>query len=129
MPDENDRRFTIENFLKRYDLAVRHLCRCRPCRTNDIIAYMKLHKTYSAVVEELCSVTQDSEVRSALHAAACLKAETLETKQNHEEAGYLYQRVGLYSEAISSFQLCGMWTNCVALAATIQMRYFCALKT
>lgn len=122
MVDENYRRFTIDNYLKRYDSAVRHLCRCRPVRTEETISYMKLHRTYVAVVDELCS-TSTLEVEQCLHTAACLQADTLIARENYEEAGYLYQRVGLYDRALESFQQSGDWSSCLSLASLIQMRY------
>lgn len=128
MADENDRRFTIDNSLKRYDSAIRHLCRCRPPRTEQIISYMKLHRTYVSVVDELCTASaDDDEIKKALQAAACLQAETLAARENYEEAGYLYQRVGLYELALDSFQQCGMWSNCLSLASLVQMRYLAIL--
>ena len=124
MTDENERRFTIDNSLKRYDSAVRHLCHCRPARTEQIISYMKLHRTYVSVVDELCTMpTDDSDIKKALQAAASLQAEYLAAKDNYEEAGYLYQRVGLYDLALDSFLQCGMWSNCLSLASLVQQRY------
>lgn len=122
MADENNRRFTIDNFLKRYDSAVRHLCRCQPIKNEEIINYMKLHRTYATVVDELCSTNPIEDVKETLHAAACLQAEALAARENHEEVGYLYQRVGMYDQAIDSFVQCGLWTACLSLATSIQMR-------
>lgn len=127
MVDENARRFTIDNYLKRYDSAVRHLCRCRPVRTEEIIGYMKLHRTYISVVDELCSAPT-VEVRQCLNTAAGLQADTLTARENYEEAGYLYQRVGLYDRALESFHQSGDWSNCLSLASLIQMRYLMLLK-
>lgn len=120
MADEEERRFTIDNSLKRYESAVRHLCRCRPVRTDQIVNYMKLHRVYAAVVEELVTCPDDGTV--ALQTAACLLADTMMSRENHEEAGYLYQRVGLYQQALDSFKLCGLWSNCLALASRLEMR-------
>lgn len=122
MVEENDRRFTIDNSLKRYDSAVCHLCRCRPVKTEQIIAYMKLHRTYVSVVDELCTASPMDEVKAALQAAACLQAEILASRDNHEEAGYLYQRVGAYNLALHSFEQCGMWANCLSLGTQLQLR-------
>jgi hypothetical protein len=63
-----------------------------------------------------------SEVKEALQVAACLQAEILISRDNHEEAGYLYQRVGLYNLAVDSFKQCGKWENCLSIASFIQMR-------
>lgn len=123
MVDENDRRFTIDNYLKRYDSAVRHLCRCRPVRTEEITSYMKLHRTYMSVVDELCSSPNQEDVQQCLNTAAILQADTLTARENYEEAGYLYQRVGLYDRAIESFQQSGDWSNCLSLASLVQMMY------
>lgn len=122
MADDNERRFTIDNSLKCYDSAIRHLCRCRPVRTEQIIAYMKLHRTYVSVVDELCTVLPKDEVKTALQAAACLQAEILASRDNHEEAGYLYQRVEAYDLALHSFEQCGMWANCLSLASKLQLK-------
>ncbi|KAK4012972.1 hypothetical protein OUZ56_025220 [Daphnia magna] len=121
MADDNERRFTIDNSLKCYDSAIRHLCRCRPVRTEQIIAYMKLHRTYVSVVDELCTVLPKDVVKTALQAAACLQAEILASRDNHEEAGYLYQRVEAYDLALHSFEQCGMWANCLSLASKLQL--------
>ena len=124
MTDEHERRFTIDNSLKRYYSAVRNLCRCRPVRTEQIVGYMKLHRIYAPVVDEIsCNVPVIDEAKKVLQTAACLQADTLTARENHEEAGYLYQRVELYKEALGSFQLCGLWNNCLALAALLQLRY------
>ena len=120
LADEQERRFTIDNSLKRYDSAIRNLCRCRPIRTEQVLGYMKLHRVYAAVVDELAATPGD--VKEPLQAAARLLAETMSSRDNHEEAGYLYQRVELYQEALNSFKLCGLWNNCLALASTLPMR-------
>ena len=122
MADENERRFTIDNSLKRYDSAVRHLCHCRPFRTEQVTSYMKLHRVFVSVIDELCTVSPVSEVKEALQAAACLQAEILISRDNHEEAGYLYQRVGLFNLAVDVFKQCGMWENCLSIASSVQMR-------
>ena len=122
MTDENERCFTIDNSLKRYDSAVRHLCRCRPIRTDQITSYMKLHRVYVSVIEELCTVSPVSEVKETLQAAAYLQAEILVSRENHEEAGYLYHRVGLYNLAVDSFKQCGLWKNCLSIASFVHMR-------
>jgi len=125
MADEHERRFTIDNSLKRYDSAVRNLCRCRPFRTEQVVGFMKLHRIFSPVVDELsCNVPLLEDSKEALQTAARFQAETLSARENHEEAGYLYQRVQLYNEALSSFQQCGLWSNCLALASVLQLRYF-----
>lgn len=123
MADEHERRFTIDNSLKHYNSAVRNLCRCRPFRTEQVISYMKLHRIYSPVVDELsCNVPFLEESNVALQTAARFQAETLTARENHEEAGYLYQRAQLYSEALGSFQQCGLWSSCLALATLLQLR-------
>lgn len=122
MTDENERRFTIDNSIKRYDSAVRHLCRCRPVRTEQILSFAKLQRVYTPVVEEL-SVASDGEGKEALQSAAVLLAESLTARENHEEAGYLFQRVGLYQRALDSFKLCGLWNNCLAMASVLKMRF------
>ncbi len=55
MEDVHLRRFSIDSSLKRHDAAVVHLCRCRPVRTAEIVAFMKLHKSYAPVVDHFCS--------------------------------------------------------------------------
>ena len=125
MSDEHYRRFTIENGLKHYESALRHLCRCRPVRAQDIIVYMNLQRIYSAVLEEFClpetahEWSEDEGISRVVQAAADSQAELLTSRGNHEEAGYLYQRVGLYDRAMSSFQQCASWTNCLTMASLI----------
>ena len=122
MEDLALRRFTIDNSLKRYDSAVRHLCRCRPVKTQQIISYMKLHRIYTAVIEEFCAVPIVEETQEVLRTAACLQAETLTARENNEEAGYLYQRVELYDKALASFKKCGLWKHCLSLASRLNFR-------
>lgn len=118
--DVHFRRFSIDNSLKRYDSAVRHLCHCRPVRTKEIVSYMKLHRIYTPVIDEFCLIPTE-DVKDALETAACWQADTLTARNSHEEAGYIYQRVGLYQKALSSFQECGLWRNCVSLSSLISM--------
>lgn len=122
MADEYECKFTIDNFLKRHDSATRHLCRCRPVRTEEIISYMKLHRTFVSVVDELCVISPLDEVRECLHAAACFQADILTAKDNYQEAGYLYQRVELYGLALNAFQQSADWITCLSLASLIGMR-------
>ena len=113
-------RFSIDNSLKHYDSAVRNLCRSQPVRTKEIVSYMKLHRIYTPVIDEFC-LRSTEDVREALEAAACWQADTLTARSNYEEAGYVYQRVRLYEKALSSFQLCGLWRNCISLSSLISM--------
>jgi len=121
MEDEYFRRFTIDNSLKRYDSALRHLCLCRPVKTEQIIRYMKLHRIYTPAIDELCSTPMVDETREALQTAATLQAETLTSRENYEEAGYLYQRVELNDKALDCFKKCGQWKQCLSLASTLQL--------
>ena len=120
MTDPHMRRFTIDNSLKRYESAARHLCRCQPIRTSEIVSYMKLHRTYAAVIDELC-LAHSSETEQVLQTAAALQADSLIARSNFEEAGYVYQRAGLYEKALSAFQQCGAWNNCLSLATVLNM--------
>jgi len=120
MEDEYFRRFTIDNSLKRYAPALRHLCLCRPVKTEQIIRYMKLHRIFTPAIDELCSTPILEEAKQALQMAATLQAETLKSRDSCEEAGYLYQRVELYDEALTCFQKCGLSQQCLALASILQ---------
>ena len=123
MEDEYFRRFTIDNSLKRYAPALRHLCLCRPVKTEQIIRYMKLHRIFTPAIDELCSTPILEEAKQALQMAATLQAETLKSRDSCEEAGYLYQRVELYDEALTCFQKCGLSQQCLALASILQFRW------
>lgn len=124
MEDEFYRRFTIDNSLKRYSSALRHLCLCRPVKTEQIIRYMKLHRIFTPAIDELCSSTPIlEETKEALQTAATLQAETLKSRDSYEEAGYLYQRVELFDQALTCFQKCGLSQQCLALASILQFRY------
>lgn len=117
MPDENFRRFTIDNSLKKYESAIRNLCRCQPVRTEEIVNFMKLHRIYLPVIDELSG----GEEKEALQEAARLQAATLASRDCHEEAGYLFQRVGLLGEALSSFVLSASWNSCLSVASQLKM--------
>ena len=123
VPNFSRIRFTIDKGLKRYESALRHLCRCQPVRAQDIIAYMNLHRRYIAALEEFCQPgaaqdwSEDEGVSQVVQAAAGSQADLLTWRGKHEEAGYLYQRVGLYDRAMSSFRQCASWTNCLSMAS------------
>jgi len=123
MEDEYFRRFTIDNSLKRYSSALQHLCHSRPFKTEQIIRYMKLHRIFAPVIDELCSISPIlEETREALQTAATLQAETFKSRDSYEEAGYLYQRVELYAQALACFEKCGLSEQCLALASVLQYR-------
>ncbi|XP_065575394.1 elongator complex protein 1-like isoform X1 [Artemia franciscana] len=96
--DENDRRYTIDIFLCRYDRAVQALAKCGPSRFEQLKELVMKHNLY---LEALICFEDKIEEKKVI---SCMFADHLLGSRKVYEAGSFYYRGEAFQEALNCFR-------------------------
>ena len=111
------RQYLIDNYLKKYELALNHLIEIEKQETSvsdEIIEFVQTHDLYK---HALSAFREDSSKQNLIYN---IFAKYLSSQQDYSEAGVIYEMLGEFKEALNSFTLGKRWRE----ALTIAVSYF-----
>lgn len=107
--EENYRKFKIDEHLKKYEKAVKHIAKCGETNLAEALAFIEKHRVYRAALEEYKNLDN-------CHKKVCLLfAEYLRGIGKLDEASIMYERAGDLSQAIQTAKSSLDWRRCLSL--------------
>ncbi|KAJ8653293.1 hypothetical protein O0I10_011043 [Lichtheimia ornata] len=107
-------RFRIDDYLKRYDSALRNLTRAGDEHFDELLGYMRKHTLYKVALEEYANIPEKKNV--ILNAYA----EHLADTSAYDESAIVYQLCNEMDKALNSYRLAGSWREAFAMANQLQ---------
>ena len=107
------RQFSIDNDLKRYSKALKHLQ--EPNDFEEFKFYMAKHELYNIAIE--LYRYDDARLRELMR----MYADFLSAHNRHKEAGILYEYITDFNSAYEAYRAANMWQECLYCATLANM--------
>ncbi|XP_077290540.1 elongator complex protein 1 [Arctopsyche grandis] len=112
--EENYRKYYIDNDLKRYDTALKHLIACGPERSAELLTFVKQHCLYSKAI---CQIPNDDDRYKRI---AEEFGNFLVSKRHYTEAGMMYLRSSHAEKALECFIEALDWQSSITIAIELK---------
>ncbi|XP_014224134.1 elongator complex protein 1 [Trichogramma pretiosum] len=108
--DDHYMKFSIDKYLKRYSSALDHIAKL-PEKFDECLKFIDTHKLFAKAMRLF------NKQPEAYKQIAGLYGEYLISKNNEKEAGIMFTKAGLYSEALQAFKRGGCVKEAIVTAA------------
>lgn len=112
--EENYQKFTIDNDLKRYESALKHLIKCREEKSDELLIFIKQHCLYSKAL----NLIPNNDLRYKNIAEEF--GSFLISKRHFSEAGMMYLRCGKQENALKCFTEASDWQMVMNIAHKLE---------
>ncbi|KAI9478143.1 MAG: IKI3 family-domain-containing protein [Benjaminiella poitrasii] len=103
-------RYKIDDHLKRYERAIKHLSLAGDEHFEELLEYMQQHNLYHVAIEEYANKRQQRVAILEVYGAH------LDSITQFEEAGIVYVMAGHLTKALESYRMAGCWQEAFSVA-------------
>lgn len=114
--EENYRKFTIDNYLKRYSSALKHIAKLED-KTDEFLEFMCKHELYPDALKLFDKKHKVYEEIMNLHGDYFLR------KNRYEDAGIAFHKIRNYERALEAYVTGGCWKEAIGVSSMLKLRY------